>query len=64
MPRRPQLLTVADVARKLNLDGSQVRRLARELEVGFKVGRAWLFSESDVDRLERGRKPVGRPQGS
>lgn len=58
--KRPQLMSTSQVATELDLDESQVRRLARQLGVaGFKVGGGWLYSTADLDRL-RNRPPLGR----
>ena len=54
------LMSSGEVASKLGLDDSQVRRLAASLGVGFKVGRNWLFTTEDVKVLRR-RPSRGRP---
>ena len=53
-------MSSGEVASKLGLDDSQVRRLAASLGVGFKVGRNWLFTTEDVKVLRR-RPSRGRP---
>ncbi len=57
------LMNSGEVASKLDLDDSQVRRLAAALGVGFKVGRNWLFTTEDVKAL-RQRPGRGRPKGN
>ena len=55
------MLTVQQVADRLGIDVSQVRRLARQYDMGTKFGPVWLFTEDDVERLKR-RPPPGRPK--
>jgi len=53
------MLTTIEVAERLGISPSRVRRLAEVRKVGRKVGRDWHFTEADVDAL-RVRTP-GRP---
>ena len=55
------LMSSAEAARKLGLEQSHVRRLARLLGVGFKVGRNWLFTADDLKALRK-RPGMGRPR--
>jgi hypothetical protein len=52
--------TARDVAATLGIDDSQVRRMAARLEVGHKVGRAWVFTDQDIERLRQRRTKPGR----
>jgi hypothetical protein len=45
--------TVKTAAQKFGLDGSQIRRLCVSLEVGEKIGRDWLLSDADFERIAR-----------
>ena len=55
--------TVKTAAQKFGLDGSQIRRLCVSLEVGEKIGRDWLLSDADFERIAREFAPcdVGLP---
>ena len=59
--RRPDIYTAQDVAEILNVDPAQVRHLARQHGLGFKLGRAWLFSNYDIGKLLQ-RPAKGRPK--
>ncbi len=61
--RKPNLKTARQVADQLGLDESSVARLARNLDVGVKYGRAWLFRPQDIQAIKQ-RPPHGRPAGS
>lgn len=52
-------LTSADVARRLGITANRVLKIARARNVGRKVGRDWLFTESEVESLRPG--PPGNP---
>lgn len=54
------LYTTAQAAALLGLDASSVRRLARKLKLGQRLGRDWFFTKDDLDRM-RGRPSVGNP---
>lgn len=43
--------TTADVAAKRGCSSSTVRRAAAAHGIGLKVGRDWIFGQSDVDQL-------------
>ena len=55
-----RLHTTAQAAAILGLDASSVRRLARKLKLGQRLGRDWFFTQADLDRM-RGRPSVGNP---
>jgi len=59
-----ELLTSPQVAAHLNIDTSQVRRLAAKHAIGWNVGRDWLFRADDVDALRavRAAHQPGRPR--
>ena len=59
--RRPDIYTAQDVAEILEVDPAQVRHLARQHGLGFKLGRAWIFSRRDIDKLQQ-RPAKGRPK--
>ena len=51
-----QWLTVNDAAESLGVTGGRVRQILKEQnnsgnKIGMKVGRDWLLSESDVERI-------------
>ena len=45
--------TTQHVAALLGVDYSHVRRLARDLGIGQKIGRDWWFSETDLRAFKR-----------
>jgi len=53
------ILNVEEMAQELGVGEPRVRELARSRHVGFKKGRDWLFTRSDIEKLRPGR--VGRP---
>ncbi len=61
--KRPNLQSSAQVAKILEVDEAQVRHLARQHGIGFKIGRNWLFSSHDVAKLKKRPQP-GRRAGS
>lgn len=54
-------LTVNEVAERLGLHNSRVRRICTEHDIGTKKGRDRLLSEKDVVAIARLRGRVGRP---
>jgi excisionase family DNA binding protein len=55
-------LSVREAAERLGIDESRVRKLiAADVISARHVGRAWLVSAHDVDRLARERPGPGRP---
>lgn len=55
----PDYLTSTQVADRLNLTSSRVLRLAKSRGLGQRIGRDWLFTESDIAAMQT-RVP-GRP---
>lgn len=57
-------LTTTEVAARLGIHVSRVRRLADRYAIGSKLAnRAWLFSEDDYRELERrSTGKAGRPR--
>ncbi len=56
MATAQQWLTVNDAAESLGVTDGRVRQILREQNdfgnsIGMKVGRDWLLSESDVERI-------------
>ena len=54
------MLTTAQVAQRLNVTPRQVGHLAKQHSIGTKIGRDWIFTEQEVQRLTS-RPKVGRP---
>jgi len=54
------MLTTSQVAQRLNVTPRQVGHLAKQHGIGVKVGRDWIFTEAEVQRLTS-RPKVGRP---
>ena len=54
------MLTTAQVAQRLAITPRQVGHLARQHGIGVKVGRDWIFTEAEVQRLTI-RPKVGSP---
>jgi hypothetical protein len=54
------MLTTAQVAACLSITPRQVGHLAKQHGVGAKIGRDWIFTEAEVQRLTI-RPKVGRP---
>ena len=51
--------TASEIAAVLEIDSSQVRRLARTLGVGQKLGHQWVFTVADTKQLMK-RPKVGQ----
>lgn len=55
-------ITITQAATQLGLSPRRVRELAASLGVGVKVTpRMMLLAASEVQRIERSRKPAGNP---
>jgi hypothetical protein len=52
--------TTTTVATRLGIQPSRVRQLAAALHIGQRIGRDWLFSDDDVQRLEQRNTKRGR----
>ena len=57
---RPQIYSCEEAAKRVKLDTSQVRNLARQFDIGAKIGTVWVFTPADLQKL-RDRPPMGRP---
>lgn len=58
--KRSKLLSVADVAERLNLSVQRVKQLIYdERLIAEKVGNQWIIRESDLQDVKT--KPTGRP---
>ena len=58
-------LTTTEVARRLSIDQSRVRKLCRTGRLGRKFGHVWMITEADVEAyLQAGPRKAGRPKGS
>ncbi len=60
---RPKFYTVSEMACLLKLSGQRIRAMASYRKLGFKFGRMWLFTESDLANMrirdfKRCRKPL------
>lgn len=56
-----ELLTSEQVGERLGIDGSRVRQIARQHDIGWPTERGWrLFRPEDVERIQAVRRPVGR----
>lgn len=70
MESNGEILTIAELAAHLRVHPTTIYRLLREGRIpGFRVGSAWRFSRSAIDRWERGQlgvldleAPVPRPR--
>lgn len=57
------MLTTHEAANRLGLTARSVARLIkRGALTATKRGRDYLIDEAEVDRYQRERRPVGRPQ--
>ncbi len=62
-----ELLTVAEVATRLNVSQHRVRQLCQTRVFGRRVGPfgdRWAITEAEVERYEQQRRPPGRPRKS
>ena len=50
-----QWYSTAQVAQELGINVSRVRVLAFQLGIGRKVGKAWVFTEEDLEALRTRR---------
>lgn len=62
MPFANPMLTIHDVAAKLNVDERTVRELIRKNELrAIKVGKEWRVTEDDLDSYVDGHANCGKP---
>jgi hypothetical protein len=57
--KQPSLSTSKHAADLLGISPERVRALARDLGIGQRIGRDWVFTEEDVERLRQ--RPIGTP---
>lgn len=55
------MLTVLEISAKLGMRPRTIQRYCRSGIVGRKIGRDWLLSDADVEKL---RALAGRPAGN
>jgi len=55
-----KLLTTAQAAAELGVTDSRIRQLARELKVGTRIGRDWMFKPTEIERLKDRKTTPGR----
>ena len=60
MPHTEPMMTIHDVAEKLNVDERTVRELIRKNELrAIKVGKEWRVTENDLDGYVNGHANFG-----
>mgnify|MGYP000882152541 FL=1 len=59
MPTSP-LYTTQQAADALGLTTGRVRQIARSLRIGQRIGRDWVFTEDDIERIRQRNKKQGR----
>ena len=59
MPTNP-LSTTQQAADALGLTTGRVRQIARSLRIG-RIGRDWVFTEDDIERIRQRNTTPGRP---
>ncbi len=63
MSGQGRLFTTRQVANELKLNVSRIRQLAADLGIGQKLGRDWVFTEDDLERLQKRETKSGpKPQ--
>ena len=56
-----KIYSTDEVAKILELSSSRIRKAAAALKIGQKVGRGWIFTPEDIEKI-RGRIGMrGRP---
>ena len=58
------LFSCADAARECGCSEATIKLRANRIGVGRKLGRAWIFTTSDLRTLISARRPVGNPNFS
>jgi hypothetical protein len=46
-----ELLSAAEVAELLGKDPSNIRRVAKRIGIGRQIGRAWIFTAAEVEKI-------------
>ena len=57
-----EILTVAQVAKELDITGNTVRQYCQAGRLGRKIGRQWLITREELDTFKEQRRPPGRPR--
>jgi len=57
-----KLYSVSEIADRLGVTPSLVRRWCRTGRFGVKVGGRWIVTESGLERFAESRRKPGRPQ--
>jgi hypothetical protein len=57
-----RLYTATEVADQLGISVAWVKRLAQR-GIGRQVGKVWIFTAADIERLRERRTARGRPPG-
>lgn len=55
-----KLLTSTQVAAELGVNDSRIRQLARQKQIGQKLGRDWVFTPEEVEKLRTRKTTPGR----
>jgi len=58
---QPKVYSAQQVADELGISSSRVRRIARMLGIGQRIGQVWVFTAADVARLKAYPRTPGRP---
>ena len=58
-----KLLTSTQVAAELGVNDSRIRQLARQKQIGQKLGRDWVFTVEEVEKLRTRKTAPGRLPG-
>lgn len=61
-PQPPVLLTAAEAAEALGVSARRVRKIAADREIGQRLGSVWVFTATDIERMQE-RAPVGGRKG-
>jgi len=60
MTGEPRVYTTTEAALECGVNASRIRQLAKDLGVGRKAGRDWIFTETDLRVLKSRRSLVRR----
>lgn len=56
------LLSVSEVAQRLNLSIAMVRRYCQQGRIeAYKIGRDWVIPESSIEKFKQEPRKVGKP---
>ena len=59
-----ELLSVQEVARELGRSEKRVREYCREGRLGYKVGRQWIITRTELEAFKRIPRIHGAPRRS